>query len=188
MRRKLQGLMAARQSARNYFELFDLPVGMEIDTEKLTARYRDLQRVLHPDRYAHAPDHERRVAMQRAAEVNDGYRTLRDPAARARYILELRGVLRDDAAATLHDPEFIEEQIELRETLAEIDASADVGRELERFRGQVMMRQRECLEALRQALAGDSPADLQRGQRQVYRLQFLQRLLEEVETRTEDMD
>ena len=178
--------MTVVRSASNYFELFDLPVGMDVDSEKLTARYRDMQRVLHPDRYAHAPDHERRVALQLAAEVNDGYRTLKEPLSRARYLLELRGAL-NDAEATLHDPEFIEEQIELREALAEIDIGAD-GRELERFRGQVLARQQACLQALRQALSSDAAADLESGRRQLYRLQFLQRLLEEVEARAEDMD
>ncbi|HKJ76321.1 MAG TPA: Fe-S protein assembly co-chaperone HscB, partial [Gammaproteobacteria bacterium] len=71
--------------SQNYFELFGLPEGFEVDSETLSLRYRDLQRALHPDRFAGASDRERRLSVQQTARVNEAYRTLKDPLARARY-------------------------------------------------------------------------------------------------------
>ena len=52
---------------QNHFELFKLPVAFEVDTQQLAERYRELQRTLHPDRYANASDRERRLSIQHAA-------------------------------------------------------------------------------------------------------------------------
>jgi molecular chaperone HscB len=62
---------------RNYFELFDLPVGFALDQATLGARYRQLQRELHPDRYAGASAHEQRLAVQYSSLINEAYATLR---------------------------------------------------------------------------------------------------------------
>src|SRR5256885_13490827 len=81
---------------QNHFELFGLPARFGVDAATLEARYRELQREVHPDRFAAAPEPERRVSMQLATRVNEAYQTLKSPLRRAVYILRLRGV----------DPEF----------------------------------------------------------------------------------
>ena len=75
--------MSQAEFQRNYFELFDLPVGFEIDQQQLGARYRQAQGELHPDRYAGASAHEQRLAVQYSALVNQAYATLRTPLSRA---------------------------------------------------------------------------------------------------------
>src|SRR5580765_3338341 len=81
---------------QNHFELFGLPVSFAVDTAALEARYHELQREVHPDRFAAASGAERRLSMQLATRVNEAYRTLKSPLKRAVYILQSRGV----------DPEF----------------------------------------------------------------------------------
>ena len=76
---------------RNHFELLGLPAAYAVDPDQLESRYRELQGRVHPDRFAAAPEAEKRLAMQWAARANEAYRTLRDPVDRARYILSLRG-------------------------------------------------------------------------------------------------
>jgi len=66
----------------NYFEVFDLPVSFDIDTDTIAERYRDLQRVVHPDKYVNAPDRERRLAMEKATQVNEAFQTLKNPLSR----------------------------------------------------------------------------------------------------------
>ncbi|MES9845310.1 MAG: Fe-S protein assembly co-chaperone HscB, partial [Candidatus Sedimenticola sp. 6PFRAG5] len=78
--------------SKNYFELFGLPAGYIIDAEQLSGRYRELQRVVHPDRYANASDQERRLSMQGATRINEAFDTLKDPIQRARYLLSLNGI------------------------------------------------------------------------------------------------
>jgi molecular chaperone HscB len=109
----------------SYFQLFGLPRTFDIDTAQLDSRYRELQRIVHPDRYASAGDHERRLAMQQATRINEGYQTLKDPLKRGRYLLELGGFGFGDEPHTTRDPEFLMRQMELRETLGAVRAAGD---------------------------------------------------------------
>jgi molecular chaperone HscB len=101
----------------NYFGLFDLPESYRIERPLLDERYRELQRMVHPDRFASASDQERRLSMQQAADINEAYNTLKDPLSRARYLLELRGRSFGDTNRTTKDVDFLMEQMELREAL-----------------------------------------------------------------------
>ncbi len=108
-----------------FFELFALPRSFQVDMELLDKRYRELQRLVHPDRFVNATDQERRLSMQQATRINEGYRTLKDPLKRGRYLLELDGCAIDDEHHTTSDAGFLMEQIELREALAEVRAADD---------------------------------------------------------------
>ncbi len=165
----------------NHFELFGLPVGFEIDTAQLAEKYRELQRVLHPDRFANASDRERRLSVQHAAQVNEAYQTLRSPLRRARYLLELRGVEFDDERQTHLDPEFLMAQMELREALAAVRNEADPFAALNRLLAD-LAREREALEAeLAQHLAQEDADALEAARQIVQKLQFFARLQEEAE-------
>jgi molecular chaperone HscB len=163
---------------RNHFELFGLPVSFDVDGETLALRYRDLQRALHPDRFASASDQERRLSVQQAAQVNEGFQTLKAPLARARYLLELRGLPVDDRDTSM-DPAFLMEQMELREALAEVRDAEDRFLALERVRDNIEMRERLLIEALRSHFADDEPGSLEKARQDVRKLQFMQRLLDE---------
>jgi molecular chaperone HscB len=110
--------------SRNHFELFGLPPAFRIDAATLERAYRDLQRAVHPDRYAGASDAQKRLALQASARVNDAYRTLRDPVDRAEYLLRLRD--RDPASADRQLPvEFLTRQLERREAADEAAGAHD---------------------------------------------------------------
>ncbi len=95
----------------NHFELFGLPARFAVDTAALDARYRELQREVHPDRFAAASRAEQRVSMQLATRVNEAYQTLKSPLRRAVYILQLRGVDPKFETDTAMPPEFLAEQM-----------------------------------------------------------------------------
>ena len=107
------------ETTQNFFELFGLPVSFEVDIQQLSERYRDLQRAVHPDKFANASDRERRLAVEKAAQINEAFQTLKSPMNRARYMLEIRGVDFDNERDTHLDPMFLMEQMELREALGE---------------------------------------------------------------------
>ena len=166
------------ESGRNHFELFGLPVAFEVDTARLAETYRELQRALHPDRFANASDRERRLSVQQAAQVNEAYQTLRSPLRRARYLLELRGVGFDDEKQTHLDPEFLMTQMELREALAAVRNEADPFTVLNHILADLdSERQRLEAELARQLEAGDDEAARQL----VQKLQFFERLQQEAE-------
>ncbi len=110
---------------QNYFELFSQPVSFHIDAELLAQRYRELQRVAHPDRFANASDRDRRLAVQKASLINEAYQILRSPLLRGRYLLQLEGVKFNDEHVTTQDTEFLMDQMELRETMAKIKQEAE---------------------------------------------------------------
>jgi len=125
------------EGARNFFQLFGLPARFELDVDDLSARYRDLQRRFHPDRYASRPTQERRLALQMTAEINDAYRTLRNPVTRGRYLLGLRGVDTGEQGDTAMDPAFLVEQMELREAVAEARQGSQASTRLQQLGEQV---------------------------------------------------
>ncbi|MEJ2403765.1 MAG: Fe-S protein assembly co-chaperone HscB [Candidatus Thiodiazotropha sp.] len=106
--------------SKNYFDLFGLPIGYIVDSSSLADRYRDLQRVVHPDRYANATEQERRLSVQGASLINEAFETLKDPVARAAYLLSLHGVEMDTLNESTQDMAFLMQQMELREELEKL--------------------------------------------------------------------
>jgi molecular chaperone HscB len=111
--------------SRNHFELFALPMHYRIDAAALEHAYRALQRDVHPDRHAAAGDAQKRLALQASARANEAYRTLRDPVARAEYLLAQNGV---DATAETDSGlpvAFLTRQLERREAADEASEAHD---------------------------------------------------------------
>ena len=119
---------------QDHFALFGLPRSYAIDREELGRLYRDVQARVHPDKHAHLGDAERRVAMQWATQVNEAYQTLQDPLRRARYLLQLAGYDPKIETNTAMPADFLVQQMELRETVAEARASGDAERLDELYR------------------------------------------------------
>lgn len=117
----------------NYFQLFNLPESFDVDLQQLSARYRDLQRTVHPDRFATASERDRLLALHKAAEINDALATLKSPLRRAEYLLTLRDVHLASEQQTFRDPQFLMQQMELREQLAEIESADDAEAALDAF-------------------------------------------------------
>ena len=73
----------------NPFAIFDLPVTFNIDLGLLSNRYLELQKSLHPDNFVTADSATQRQAMQKALEINDALKVLRDPVQRAEAIIAI---------------------------------------------------------------------------------------------------
>ena len=155
-----------------------LPAAFAVDTGKLERGYRDLQSRVHPDKFAAAPAAEKRVAMQWATRANEAYRTLRDPVARARYLLSLQGFDTGEETNTAMPPDFLMEQMELREATAEARALRSVT-SLEALQDDIEVRRDEMLRMLARALDADRNYDA--GCSLVRKLRFLDKLGEEVD-------
>jgi molecular chaperone HscB len=110
----------------NHFELFGLPKRFAVDGAALDRRYLELQREVHPDRFATASDSEKRLSMQRATRLNEAYRTLKSPLDRARYLIELAGVDAGIETNTAMPAAFLAEQMEWREALEEASESSEL--------------------------------------------------------------
>jgi len=176
LRGELQRLTSA--FARNHFELLGLRPSYSLDSSELESRYRELQGRVHPDRFAAAPEAERRVAMQWAAQANEAYRTLRDPVDRARYLLSLKGFDTGEESNTAMPPDFLMQQMEWREGVADARASRDAAR-LELLRSEIAGERTEMLQTLERAI--DRDANYDAGCSLVRKLRFLDKLDEEID-------
>lgn len=105
--------------SRDHFALFGLPRRFQIDERALESRYHELQSAAHPDRHAHRAEQERRLSMQWATRINEGYRLLRSSLSRARYLLELEGIDVGAENNTAMPADFLMQQMEWREALDE---------------------------------------------------------------------
>lgn len=171
---------------KNHFELFELPISFEVEQETLALRYRDLQRAVHPDRFANASEQEKRLSVQQAAQINEAFQVLKSPLSRARYLLELSGLPLDDSDTRM-DPAFLMEQMELREALAEVRTKTDPFDALNRVRDDIEGRERELIASLQQGFADGGHEALEGARQTVRKMQFMQRLLSEVDDMEENL-
>ncbi|MCD6076888.1 MAG: Fe-S protein assembly co-chaperone HscB [Ramlibacter sp.] len=159
------------------FDLFGLPQRFAQDPAAIAARWKDLQREAHPDKFSGEGAAAQRAALQWSVRINEAYQRLKDPLRRAAYLCELRGAPIDPENNTAMPPEFLVEQMEWREALDEAAAEAD----LDEISDGVAQRRREMLAHIGQLLdlEGDAPAAAQ----QVRALMFIERFAEDVEAR-----
>ena len=99
------------------FELFAVPPRFAQDAAQLDARWKELQRQVHPDKFAAQGAAAQRVAMQWSARINEAHRRLKDPLRRAAYLCELRGAPIEAERNTAMPPAFLMQQMALREQL-----------------------------------------------------------------------
>lgn len=168
----------------NAFEVFGLQADTNIDLSALASRYRDLQSAVHPDRFANATDVEQRIAMARAVEINDAYNTLKDPVRRAMHLLSLKGIDALAASDTSMPVDFLMEQVEWREALADAKLKEDSER-LEEMASEIT----SILHSL-----GDTFAAAWRGEHLpvattlARKMRFMQKLGDEVDAALADLE
>lgn len=107
----------------NYFDLFGLAPRFSIDLNSLERAFRQLQSEVHPDKHASHTQSEQRYALQQSTLINDAYHTLRNPASRAQFLINLSG--KTDAVQAL-STHFLMAQMEWREAIEAAIVCRDV--------------------------------------------------------------
>lgn len=163
--------------AGDHFTRLGLPIEFAVDTAELDRRYFALQRQLHPDRFATRTARERAISQSQAVALNEAYETLKDPLARATYLLGLYGIgANPDGCHTVNDPTLLMEQMERREALMEAATPAAVEALAREASGHVA----ESEAAIAAAFAA---GDLSAAGRETTRLKYLVKLVEEARGR-----
>ena len=169
----------------NYFELFNFTTSYHVDMARLAERYRELQRAVHPDNFASDTEQQRLLSVQRAAQINDGFQTLKDPIRRAEHMLTHKGIDLSHETTTLKDTGFLMQQMEWREALEDIshtdepeDLIQDLYDSFKDYRDDISTQ----LVAL---LASETQSDWMLAADQVRKLKFMAKLQDEL-ARAED--
>lgn len=111
----------------NYFELFGLIPIYNIELASLESSFRKIQSDSHPDRFVTASATEKLSAMQLATLANEAYQSLKNPANRAKYLLELQGIIAISETNTAMPMDFLMQQMEWREATEDAISAKDVG-------------------------------------------------------------
>ncbi len=171
--------------SQNHFELFGLPQRFRFDPAVLDHAYHRLQGAVHPDRFAAAGETQRRLALQSSARVNEAYRALKDPVARAQYLLSLHGVESFSETDTALAPDFLERQLERRDEAAGAAAARDAAT-LEALLAAV----RADSVGLEQQLATllDNDGNWEIGRQRVREFKFLQKFAADIDSMLSQLD
>ncbi len=112
----------------DYFAFFGLPEKLSLDSAQLESEFHKLSWKLHPDNFVRASEFERDLSLNRSSELNDAYRTLREPISCVEYLLLRRGLRNEGTTKQQAPPELLEEVFELNESLDELrEARAEGG-------------------------------------------------------------
>lgn len=160
----------------NYFQLFAIEVSFDVDINHLSQSYQSLQKAVHPDRFAHASSQEQLLAVQKSAEINDAYQTLKHPLKRAEYILTLRGVEMPNEQQSFSDTSFLMQQMELREMLGDVKFADDVEAAFNHAQQVFAQEYQQLLDAMRQQILENKPAANTLACDNLRKLKFYQKL------------
>ncbi len=121
----------------DYFAFFGLPRKLTIEPGALEGQFHMLSWKLHPDNFVRASEFERNLSLQRSSELNDAYRTLREPLTRVEYLLEFLNVRKEGTTKQQAPRELLEEAFELNESLDELRETRASGADVAALRGKL---------------------------------------------------
>ena len=161
------------------FELFAVPRRFAQDRAQLDARWKELQREAHPDRFAAQGPAAQRVAMQWSVRINEAYQRLKDPLKRAAYLCELHGAPIRAEDNTAMPAQFLMQQMQWREALEEAESPA----QLDALEDDMDAERRAATARLAQLI--DEQQDWTGAAREVRALMFIARFGRDIELRRE---
>ncbi len=150
------GKLLQLSQAVDYFALFEMPRKLWIEMSGLEQKFLQLSWKLHPDNFVNASERERELSLKRSSELNDAYRTLRDPVARVEYLLGIEGTRKEGEHKQQAPPELLEEVFELNESLDELREAKSSGGDLAALKSRLNSAEKNFQEKL-----GEVDAQLQ---------------------------
>lgn len=187
------GAVQPPDRAADHFQVFELPRSYDLDLPALERKYKELTKVLHPDRFARADARARRASLARTVQLNDAWRTLRDPVKRAEYLLSLAGIevggeegtfRRGEGGAKVKMPvpqPLLLEVMELREALDDAHEAGDTAK-VASLAADVGARRDRALGSVAGSFRAPSP-DLEEIAAELVAVRYWARFLDEVEHR-----
>jgi molecular chaperone HscB len=161
------------------FELFGLPRRFAQERAQIDARWKELQREAHPDRFAAQGPAAQRVAMQWSVRINEAYQRLKDPQRRAAYLCELHGAPIRAEDNTAMPPAFLMQQMEWREALDDAATASAI----DALQAEVDAARARALSALDWLI--DEKGDYPQAAQQVRALMFVARFAQDIDRRRE---
>ena len=171
--------------SKNYFEIFSLDISTNPDLNVLNENNRELQRLVHPDKFASGDESEKRQAMQKTSLINQAFNTLKDPVLRLQYMLSLKGIDMNGETDTSMDGVFLMDQMELREKISEVRSQSDPLDELDSIAKDLKMTSTDLIVEFDNFFQADA---LDKSREVVRKLQFINKAQREVSELSEQIE
>ena len=159
------------------------PPRFAVSNDELERAMKNLQKILHPDKFSTAPNVAREHSADQASLVNRAYATLRDPLRRAKYMLRAAGAgvaeesgMGDEQGAAA-DPALLMEVMETREA---IERAGDDAGALGAMASANELAEHACVAAVGNAM---DAGDLATARKETVRLTYLARIRDEIKRR-----
>nr|AAH74193.1 MGC82090 protein [Xenopus laevis] len=136
--------------SKDFFQVLDCEKSFNVNTRELQRKYRNLQRLLHPDFFSQKSESERNISEKQSTMVNKAYNTLLSPLKRGLYLLSLNGITLKDGADDEVDTQFLFDILELNEQLNDADAKADIEEVGDFVQGQLASLTKDLRKAFQQ--------------------------------------
>lgn len=157
----------------NYFELFELPVSLYVDSSQLSKKYFELQKKYHPDYFTQSTDAEQEDALEKSSAINKALKIFREKDSTIKYVLQLKGVLEEEEKYQLQ-PDFLMEVMDLNEELTDDSAAA-----IHDFEKEIYSGVKTIVEQYDDATV--TTADLLKVKEYYFKKKYLQRILDRLD-------
>jgi molecular chaperone HscB len=184
------GTVLPADEGQDRFLVLGVPRKFSVDLEAAESNFKKLSRQVHPDRFATADPRARKAALSRTVQLNEAWRTLKDPMRRAEYLLELAGfgLKGDDRKPVTPEsttrqltapPVLLMEILELREELAAAQRAGNATK-VHAMAQAMRARRADAMASLATALDEPAGAKLEEAARLMVGLRYFQRFLDEI--------
>lgn len=134
----------------NYFELFNIPVSLQVDVTTIKTKFYELSRKYHPDFYLQATEADQEEALDKSSLLNKAFKVFSNREETLKYVLQFKGLLVDEEKYKL-PPLFLMEMMELNEML--MDAKMEENDErINNTRLQILSLENELYENIKHTL------------------------------------
>ena len=164
-------------SNQNYFDMFSLPESFDIDADKLTTNYKELQAQYHPDKFSGSDDATRLKALQTSSILNQAFDTLKSPLKRSAYMLVLQGIDPEEHNQSHLSESLLLQQMDWRDQL-EIAAGEEDLTSLDRLKQDAKTELEAGIETFKSALKNQ---DYVSAKATYHKLQFVEKFIHEID-------
>jgi molecular chaperone HscB len=161
----------------NYFELFDIPVSLKVDSASLSKKYFELQKKYHPDFYTRSSEDEKFDALEKSSLINKALKTLQNEEETIKYVLQQKQLLEEEEKYTL-PPDFLMEMLELNEAVMEEEPAA-VTKKIEAVEAELYGEVKAIIDTYKEGTT--TSEELLRVKEYYYKKKYLQRILDRID-------
>ncbi|HEY0669925.1 MAG TPA: Fe-S protein assembly co-chaperone HscB [Sphingobacteriaceae bacterium] len=108
----------------NYFELYDIPVTFEVNTDAVKRKFYELSKKYHPDFFINESKEKQEEILELSTLNNKAYHVLSHPLRRIEYILKLHDLIAEGDKYQLPQS-FLMEMMDINEALMELQFETD---------------------------------------------------------------